>query len=73
MAKVMQFRLLPRPAYFTAVLGAQQRVAADDRTEFSANQMISKGEADQDAEEPHAHEPSSSRYRSSEERLPRSS
>jgi len=37
MANVMQFELLPRPAGLTAVLGAQQRVAANDRTEFSAH------------------------------------
>ena len=36
MANVMQFELLPRPAGLIAVLGAQQGVAANDRTEFSA-------------------------------------
>jgi hypothetical protein len=33
MADVMQFELLARPACLTAVLGAQQRVAANDRAE----------------------------------------
>jgi len=37
MADVMQFELLPRPAGLTPILGAQQRVAANDRTEFSAH------------------------------------
>jgi len=37
MAHVMQFELLPRPACLTAVLGAQQRVAANNGTEFTAH------------------------------------
>jgi hypothetical protein len=37
LANLMQFELLPRPACFTAVLGAQQRGGAKDRTEFSAH------------------------------------
>jgi hypothetical protein len=33
---------LPRPAGLTAVLGAQQRVAANDRTEFSAHSWLAR-------------------------------
>jgi hypothetical protein len=42
MANVMQFELLPRPACLTAVLGAQQCVAANDRTEFSAHAWLAR-------------------------------
>jgi hypothetical protein len=42
MADVMQLELLPRSACLTAVLGAQQRVAADDGTEFSAHSSDSQ-------------------------------
>ena len=40
MAHVMQLELLTRPAGLATVLGAQQRVAANDRTEFSAHAWL---------------------------------
>jgi len=42
MANVMQLELLPRSASLTAILGAQQRVAANDRTEFSAHAWLTR-------------------------------
>ena len=39
---MMQFELLPRPACLTAILGAQQRVAANDGTEFSAHAWLAR-------------------------------
>ena len=41
-ADVMQFELLARSACLTAVFGAQQRVAANDGTEFSAHAWLAR-------------------------------